>query len=263
MISKIPQPYSDRLEFIREMLDSPQPEMALDGYDLLFKLWLEYSADTDFCDELKKIGKKHPELPQEFTDRLDDLPRTETEKAVLLKSIILLNPLESMREIQPAEKAGEDVSQAITPKIFISYSHKAEKYKDELVKMLAPLQDQGVLTIWQDREIEPGEEWYGAIQNAMNTCDLALLLVSGDFLASRFIRDEELSRLLQRRKDDGLRVVPIIVSDCLWQSIPVLRDLQALPKNGRAIISFKGTGGRDRVWMEIAKAIESIVKGIR
>jgi hypothetical protein len=170
--------------------------------------------------------------------------------------------LEGVREIQTAEKARKKKSKAVAPKIFISYSHKAEKYKDELVKMLAPLQDQGVLAIWQDREIEPGDEWYDSIQNAMNTCDLALLLVSGDFLASPFIRDKELSRLLKRRKDEGLRIVPIIVSECLWQSVPILKDLQALPKNGKPVVSFTGLGKRDRVWTDISKAIESIAKGL-
>ena len=44
------------------------------------------------------------------------------------------------------------------PKVFISYSHKDEKFKDELVKMLAGLQRRRVIDAWQDRRIEPGEE---------------------------------------------------------------------------------------------------------
>jgi small GTP-binding protein len=146
-------------------------------------------------------------------------------------------------------------------KLFISYSHKDEEFKDKLVTMLAGLQRRGVVDVWQDRRIEAGDEWYQAIQDAMNECDMALLLVSDDFIASRFIQEEELTRLLQRRQEEGLRVVPIIVRPCPWQSEPVLKDLQALPKDGKPVITFsKGTGARDRVWTAIAQAIEARAK---
>ena len=73
--------------------------------------------------------------------------------------------------------------------------------------------------------------------------------------------DEELTRLFQRRKEQGLRVVPIIVREYLWQSEPVLKDLQALPKDGKPVIGFsEATGARDQVWTEIAQAIEAIAK---
>ena len=61
-------------------------------------------------------------------------------------------------------------------KLFISYSHKDEEFKDELLTMLAGLQQQDVIDVWQDRQIEEGDEWYQAIQNAMNECDLAICL---------------------------------------------------------------------------------------
>jgi hypothetical protein len=149
----------------------------------------------------------------------------------------------------------------MTPKIFISYSHKDEKFKDELVKMLAGLQRRGVIDAWQDRRIEPGAEWFKAIKQAINECEIALLLVSADFIASPFINGEELPDLLIRREKEGMTVIPIIVRDCLWQSEPVLKDFQALPTDGKAVIKFsETTGERDQVWTEIAQAIEKQVK---
>jgi hypothetical protein len=39
------------------------------------------------------------------------------------------------------------------------------------------------------------------------------------------------------------------------------KSLQAMPKNGKAIIKFpKANGARDQVWMEIAAAIEERAK---
>ncbi|MDQ3812909.1 MAG: TIR domain-containing protein, partial [Armatimonadota bacterium] len=142
-------------------------------------------------------------------------------------------------------------------KIFISYSHKDEPFKNELVTMLAGLQRRGIVDAWQDRRIEAGDEWNTSIQDAMNDCDLALLLVSPDYLASRFIQEAEQPTLLQRRQEMQLRVIPIIVRPCLWQSEPVLKDLQAVPKNGKPIITFSTDNGeRDQVWADIATIIE-------
>jgi len=158
-----------------------------------------------------------------------------------------------------AGKKGDDVTSPL--KIFISYSHKDETFKDELVTMLAGLQGRGIVDAWQDRRIEAGDEWYQSIQDAMNDCDLALLLVSPDYLASRFIQEEEQPKLLQRRQEMQLRVIPIIVRPCNWQSEPVLKDLQALPKDGKAVIKFpKASGARDQVWTDIATVIEKRAK---
>ena len=57
---------------------------------------------------------------------------------------------------------------AKTPiKVFISYSHKDTKLKEEFMDMLTGLEKQNVIQVWQDREIEPGDNWYRAIRSAM------------------------------------------------------------------------------------------------
>jgi small GTP-binding protein len=154
-----------------------------------------------------------------------------------------------------APEKAVDASSAL--KVFISYAHKDEEFKNEFITMLAGLQQQQLITVWQDRQIEEGDEWYQAIRDAMTECDLAILFISPDFIASRFIQDKELPALLQRRQEEGLRVVPIIVRPCKWQSEPLLKDLQALPKDGKAVITFsKDNGERDAVWEQIATVIE-------
>ncbi|HEY0606431.1 MAG TPA: toll/interleukin-1 receptor domain-containing protein, partial [Herpetosiphonaceae bacterium] len=130
------------------------------------------------------------------------------------------------------------------------------------VTMLAGLQRRGIIDAWQDRRIEAGDEWNQSIQDAMNECDLALLLVSANYLASRFIQEEEQLKLLLRRQHMQLCVIPIIVRPCVWQSEPVLKDLQALPKDGKAVITFSKTNGkRDQVWADIASVIEQRAQG--
>jgi len=73
----------------------------------------------------------------------------------------------------------------------------------------------GLVDVWHDRRIEAGNAWYKSIQDAMDDCDLSLLLVSPDHLASRFIQAEEQPKLLQCRQELQLRVIPIIVRPCV------------------------------------------------
>jgi small GTP-binding protein len=157
--------------------------------------------------------------------------------------------------------AGKQGHDATPLKLFISYSHKDEAFKDELVTMLTGLQRRDIVDVWQDRDIEAGDEWHQSIQDAMDNCDLALLLVSPDYLASRFIQDEEQPKLLQRRKEMQARVIPIIVRPCLWQNDPALGSLQALPKDGQPVITFsKDNGQRDQAWTDIAAVLEKRAK---
>lgn len=158
-----------------------------------------------------------------------------------------------------AGKISHDVNRPL--KVFISYSHKDEAFKDELVTMLAGLQRRGLVDAWQDRRIKAGDDWYKSIHDAMDSCDLALLLVSPAYLASGFIQEEEQPKLLQRRHEIMLRVIPIIVRPCGWESEPVLKEIQALPKDGKAVITFsKENGERDQVWADIATEIENRAK---
>jgi hypothetical protein len=115
------------------------------------------------------------------------------------------------------------------PIIFISYSHKDETWKDQLVTQLKVLSDR--LDVWDDRKIQLGTDWYPAIEKAINEADAAILLVSADFLTSQFILNKEIPKLLERREKDGVFVFPLIISDCQWQRVERIGKIQARPKD--------------------------------
>ena len=48
-------------------------------------------------------------------------------------------------------------------------------------------------------------------KKTIERCDVAVLLISADFLTSPFILDQEVPQLLQRRQEQGIRVIPLIV----------------------------------------------------
>ena len=125
-------------------------------------------------------------------------------------------------------------------KIFISYSHKDEAWKDRLVTQLGVLQMQDLLEIWEDRQIATGDDWLPAIETALSTCNIAILLISANFLTSKFIIGQEVPRLLERRQNEGVRMIPLIIKPCAWQKVAWLKPIQARPKDGRPL-----SGGND------------------
>jgi len=142
-------------------------------------------------------------------------------------------------------------------KVFISYAHEDEEHKNTLIRQLAGLARRGLVDTWDDRSIDPGADWQNAISHALYSCNMALFLVSADFLASDFIHSVELNRLLVRREEEGIRVVPIIVRPCAW-SLETIGTLQALPKDGRPITTFPvETGEREQAWTDITLHLAS------
>jgi hypothetical protein len=140
------------------------------------------------------------------------------------------------------------------PTVFISYSHKDEAWKDRVVTHLGVLQKQGMLDAWDDRRIGAGQDWYQEIQDAMDAASVALLLVSADFLASEFITSAEVPRLLERRAQAGVRIVPLILRPCDWQGVGWLKRLQAWPTDGRPL----SAGDENQIEADLAALVKEI-----
>lgn len=142
------------------------------------------------------------------------------------------------------------------PVVFISYSHKQTKLKDRLVTHLRVLQIEGILEdVWDDSRIGAGEDWLPAIEQAMAQAQVAILLISADFLTSKFILSEEVPRLLEHREKEGLRVFPVIALACGWRRVSWLEKMLVRPQDGRPI---PGGTKREAALAAIAEEIASI-----
>ncbi len=140
--------------------------------------------------------------------------------------------------------------------LFYSYSHKDEELRDELETHLASLKNDGVIHGWHDRQITPGQEWDGKIDERLNSADIILLLVSPDFLASKYCYDIEVRRALERHETGEACVVPIILRPCDWQRAPFSK-LQALPVGAVPVTRWPD---RDEAFLNVTGGIRRAVE---
>jgi hypothetical protein len=121
---------------------------------------------------------------------------------------------------------------ALPLRVFLSYSHRDEEWKEGLKRALASLSTNGYITIWDDRKIPAGTAWEDQIETELASAAITLLLISENYLNSGYCRGErDLAIERQRRHPETARVIPLFVQRvALIQSDPLL-SLQGLPRD--------------------------------
>ena len=140
-------------------------------------------------------------------------------------------------------------------KIFVSYSHADEEFCDMLQKHLAALKHQGLIETWHDRRINVGDEFENVIDRHLNDAHIILLLVSADFIASRYCYEVEMRRALERHRAGEARVIPVILRPCDWQDMP-FGSLLAAPKDGKSVKTWPDI---DEAFLDVVKQIKAVV----
>ena len=137
-------------------------------------------------------------------------------------------------------------------RVFISYSRANEDRKKRLVTHLSTLKAEGLVSVWHDRCIEAGDLWREELEQAMREAEVALFLVSADFIASPFCQDVEVPELLRRHREEGVLIVPVIVDYCEWGHIERLSQFQALPDGGKPVPSLRP---QDKAWTQVVAGL--------
>jgi hypothetical protein len=148
------------------------------------------------------------------------------------------------------------------PKVFISYSHRDVRWRDMLVHHLRTFERQELIEIWDTHEIDPGAVWSEAISAAVKEADIAVLLISADFLASEFISEKELPLLLAQHRAEDLVVLPAVVRPALWMHVPGLAETRFLNDPTKPLSSL-GESERDVALASIAARIVELAEAIR
>jgi replicative DNA helicase len=144
-------------------------------------------------------------------------------------------------------------------KIFISYSHRDESFKNELESHLAPLKNQGMISPWSDRKIVPGAEGDEVIDAMLSGADIILLLISADFCNSIFCWQRELDQSLRRHDARQAIVIPIIVRTVDLQGAS-FGTLQSLPTDRKPVATW---ADRDEAWTDVSRGIRKAVESVQ
>lgn len=132
---------------------------------------------------------------------------------------------------------------------FLCYCRKDSLFAERLLVHFAGCQQMSGLTIWHDAQIQAGSLWQEEIASALEKVSFAILLVSADFLASRFITTVELPRLLSSARSSGTRILPIIVRPCFFEG-SLLAPFQAVNDPARPL-SRLSVHAREEIWVSV------------
>ena len=143
-------------------------------------------------------------------------------------------------------------------RLFFSYSHRDEPFRDELEIHLSSLKRQGLISSWHDRRIGAGRDVENEIDNNIRISDIILLLISPYFIASDYCYEKELQIAMERHKLGEARVIPIILHPCDWQSLP-FGKLLALPQDGKPISKFPN---QHDAFLDITNSIRLVIEDL-
>ena len=164
----------------------------------------------------------------------------------LIMPFVSENPLVKTNEPVLKDLVKEkDVKEYDPPAVFISYAHNDKTYFDIFIQYL---QDHSGWKIWTDRNIEIGSGWYQSIQSSIKESDIAVLLISANFISSGFIREHEYEQFskLQATKND-FKFLPLLLRDVdftRWQDLAAMQifvaygDEYGVPEKRGVMIPF-------------------------
>lgn len=250
--------------------DKAAIEFAVGFYD-----GLGAGRSVDFAYKLGRNSIELAGIPEHLTPKLLSNPD------------ILTNKVSSQAEVnsdgEQSTKSNqkETIIDELTPElqdrdmssIFICYSHQDEVWRDRLLEFLKPLNDEEQI-VWSDLDLEPGDMWDEKIKEILSQVTVAMVLVSQTLLNSRYVRNQELPRLLKRREEEGVRIIPLFVENSTVENVPFkytnkegieqkfyLNQFQS-PRNNspsKPLCDLKKSE-RDKVFVSLEKTLRSLIE---
>src|SRR5438067_1237906 len=138
--------------------------------------------------------------------------------------------------------------------IFISYSHRDEPEKPAegeiqwlsfIQSYLQPAVKHGVFDLWVDRHMPGGADWDPEIEQKLRACDVFVLLVSANSMASNYIIDKEIAIIRERQqKGENVHFYPIMLTPTPKAGLDKVRDKNLRPRDGKPLSRYSPTHDR-------------------
>lgn len=249
----------DHTELVVTMCDT---RLSLDAgflWSVFDKLFSFESINSQFRSDPDREEKR-----QEFVDRLKRTGEQRSDSMIAVarfkqRAITQIEINASKWSSMTSFVSDTPTDPSSEVKLFYSYSHKDESFRDDLETHLSMLRRQGFIREWHDRRISSGTEWKGKIDENLESAHIVLLLISSDFLASDYCYDVEMKRALERHEEGTTRVIPVFLRSCMWSDAP-FAELQGLPRDAKPITAWDD---RDEAFTSVAEGIRDVVKETR
>lgn len=148
----------------------------------------------------------------------------------------------------------------VQKKIFISYSHEDANWLGRIRKFLSVLEEEGLIKFWDDKDLRAGEPWEDQIKEALDSSLAGVLLVSQEFLNSKFIREKELPKLLDAAVTKGKKIfwVPIRPST-VFDSHKEITKYQSLLANPQTSLAERSEAEQEKAFVQISKSLREAI----
>ena len=166
---------------------------------------------------------------------------------------ILVDAKQTLGQIESAEAGGRKTS---TLSVFICYAHANERTVKQLIPSLKVLARRGYIATWRDTDLVPGEDWDETIKERLTEADIILFMVSTDFLASKYITEQERPLAMALMAEGKATVVPVLLSPCSWRDEDFAR-LEKLPRKDDPVSSISP---RDVAWFMVEEGLKKVAE---
>lgn len=116
--------------------------------------------------------------------------------------------------------------------VFLSHSRSDERLASMLNTQLAAFREYQIDVITSASCVTPGGNRRVAVRDSLDRSDIAVVLISSDYLEESAQPGHELFEILDRQRTAQLLLVPVIARPCAWQSMEWLCDIEVFPHDG-------------------------------
>ncbi len=155
------------------------------------------------------------------------------------------------------------------PIVFISYAHADEPEKPSggeirwyslVRKLLRAGERRGFFEVWGDVEMMVGDDWDGAIKEKLLACNIFVLLVTADSMASPYILDTEIDIIRKRlAAREAIQFYPLLISPTPLAGLDDIKDKNIRPRNMKPLSAYDDHGRREKL-VEFANEIQTLAK---
>ncbi len=143
--------------------------------------------------------------------------------------------------------------------VFISYAREDADWLKRLQTHLRSLKRSAFTDFWDDSNVSAeGTEvaWEEAVSSWLGTAQIILLLISPNFIASKYTYNVEMLRALELQDAGKARVISILLRPVTFLEASPFAKLQMLPTNGKPISNWDD---QDAAFFDVVQGLQKII----